>query len=456
MNRRTFLLTTAAGAAGRAVNGQQPGQPNFVIIYTDDQGIGDLGCYGARDVRTPNLDRLAETGARFTDWYTNSPVCSPSRASLLTGKYPQRAGIPEVLSSEASFSTRGLRQGETTLQGELKKLGYRTAVIGKWHLGSAAHSRPLAQGFDEFFGFYSGWIDGHSHRYYRQNTSESQIFHDLWHNEEEVWEDPEYHTDLFSTKAREFLLRQSGSAPFLLYLAYGAPHYPMIAPRKYTDRFPASMDRDRRMHAAMLSAIDDGVGEVMSALREKGLDRNTVVFFQSDNGATQEIRADHRARPYRGGSNAPFRGFKAGLFEGGIRMPALMRWPGRIPAGTVVREMGAAMDVFPTFLRWADPNRSEIADIDGRDVGAMVARGSRSPHDAVFWSYLKQRAVRRGDWKLIVNPPSVPGDEVKDVVWLSNLKDDFREKQNQAANNPSVTKDLQARLAAWEKAAFRG
>jgi arylsulfatase A-like enzyme len=451
MPTRRAFLSALSGALAAPLVAQAARRPNFLIIYTDDQGIGDVGCYGAKDVKTPHMDRLAARGVRFTDWYSNSPVCSPSRAALLTGKYPQRVGIPVVLNSSATFDTPGLRAGEVTLARELQKLSYRTAAIGKWHLGSVPHSRPRAQGFDDFFGFYSGWIDGFSHRYYVQtNPRVQQIYHDLWHNDTEVWEDPNYHTEVFARRAVEFLGSQTPGNPFFLYVAFGAPHYPMIAPRKYLERFPATMDRDRRMHAASVAAVDDGIGAILDALRARGLDRDTVIFFQSDNGATEETRADHRGRPYRGGSNAPFRGFKAGLFEGGIRMPASLSWPGRIPAGKTGSEVGLAMDIFPTFLRWADPQARVPDDLDGRDAGAMVASGAPSPHDDVFWSYQNQTAIRRGAWKLIVNPPSVPGDEVKDPVWLSNLKDDPYEKRNWLSEQTQVAQELRRRLDAWK------
>lgn len=447
MNRRGFLSTLAGAAVAAPQRAAQ--RPNFVIIYTDDQGIGDLGCYGATDVKTPHLDALAARGARLTDWYSNSPVCSPSRAALLTGKYPQRVGIPVVLTSNASFAVPGLPAGETTLPGALQKSGYRTAAIGKWHVGSAAHSRPLAQGFQDFFGFYSGWIDGFSHRYYTQSGGMQQIFHDLWHNEEEVFADPEYHTELFARQAADQIQRQPKQHPFLLYVAFGAPHYPMIAPRRYTDRFAASMDRDRRMHAAMIAAVDDGVGRIMDALRASGLQDNTVVFFQSDNGATIETRADHAGRPYHGGSNRPFRGYKAGLFEGGIRMPALMSWPGHIRAGSVVSGVGAAMDILPTFLHWAGAAQATPSGIDGRNVAAMFEGGAPSPHDTVFWSYLNQLAARRGRWKLILNPPSFPGEPVSEKLWLSDLETDPSESRNHAAQQTEIVRDLKAALEAW-------
>jgi arylsulfatase A-like enzyme len=428
-------------------------RPNFVVIYTDDQGIGDMGCYGAADVRTPYMDRLAASGVRFTDWYSNSPVCSPSRASVLTGRYPQKAGIPDVLTSRATFDVPGLRRGETTLPGELRRLGYRSACVGKWHLGSAPQSRPLAQGFDEFFGFYSGWIDGFSHRYYTSGASGDKgagasIFHDLWRGEQEIWEDPAYHTEILTGEAKAFIARQT--QPFCLYLAYGGPHFPMIAPGRYLERFPQSMDRDRRMHAAMLAAIDDGVGEILDLLRSRGIEENTAVFFQSDNGATRETRADHRGRPYQGGSNAHFRGYKGGLFEGGIRMPALLSWPGRLPRGKTISEVGMAMDILPTFLSWANPNGKPPAHVDGRDLTPMVVRGKNSPHPMVFWDYAGQSAVRRGDWKLMLNPKTGLGEPPLAPVWLSNLGEDPAETRNWVEGNTEVVRELRTRLLEWK------
>ncbi len=447
MNRRQFLNLTAAGTAGCLMNAQQ-NQPNFLIIYADDLGIGDLGCYGAKDVKTPNIDRLAASGARFTDWYTNSPVCSPSRAALLTGKYPQKAGIPKVLPSVAAFDVPGLKKGEVTLPAELKKRGYRTGHIGKWHLGSAEHSRPLAQGYDEFFGFYSGWTDYYSHRYYRQGGAVQDIFHDLWRNEQEEFRDGEYQAELFASEAVSFITKQS-SQPFFLTLAFGSVHYPMMAPEKYLSRFPKTMDRERRMHAAVTAAMDDAVGEVIDALSQLGKLDNTVIFFQSDNGATQEIRAHSKALPYRGGSNAPYRGFKAGLFEGGIRMPALMSWRNHIPANQKVSGVGGAMDILPTFLTWAGVPAADIPAVDGKSVDQMIQKNAASPHQEFYWAYLQQRALREGNWKLILKPASVPGDEVETDLWLSNLVEDPSEKTNYASREPARVASMREKIRKW-------
>lgn len=448
MTRRHFLHLAACASAGSLYPAQDR-PPNFLILYADDLGIGDVGCYGAKDVATPHIDRLASMGTRFTDWYSNSPVCSPSRASLLTGKYPQRAGVPEVLASTSQFDTPGLRRGETTLPGELRQRGYTTAHIGKWHLGSAPESRPTAQGYDEFFGFYSGWCDYYSHRYYRQGNARQEIFHDLWRNEREEFRDGEYHTEMFAAEAASFLSRQQSGKPFFLTVAFGAVHYPMMVPEKYLNRFPQSMDRERRMHAAVTAALDDAVGLILKTLEHHQLIENTVIFFQSDNGATQEIRAHSRALPYRGGSNAPYRGFKAGLFEGGIRMPAILSWKDRIPAKRSVSGIGGTMDIFPTFLNWAGVPAQKLPRVDGKNIASMVERGASSPHDAFFWAYQKQRAVREGSWKLILNPPSVPGDVVGTDVWLSNLAEDPGERINFAPREPGRVARLQGRIAEW-------
>ncbi len=443
MYRRQFLSALAAAPLAA----QRPSaKPNFIVIYTDDQGIGDLACYGSPEMKTPNLDRMAASGIRFTDWHTNSPVCSPSRASLLTGKYPQNAGIPQILTSKPDFNVSGLRQGEATLPGELKKLGYRTAAVGKWHLGSAAHSTPLAQGFDRHFGFYSGWIDYYSHRYY--TLGGTPVFHDLWRDGKEVFEEPVYQTELLTREANAFLDRQRpGADPFFLYLAYGAPHYPMMAPEKYLSRFPASMDRDRREHAAMVAAVDEGVGVILDTLKARGLDNDTVVFFQADNGATREERADHRGRPYRGGSNGSFRGYKGSLWEGGIRVPGLLRWPSRIQPGQVKDGLGVTMDVMPTFLKWA--GGTAPAGVDGADMSPWLFDGGAPPHDYVQWQYEGLKAVRRGSWKLMENWRDGLGTPTEQGRRLSNLAEDPREERNWADRNPQLVLELEKLLPKW-------
>lgn len=447
-SRRDFLKHLPLAAA--AAQAPSSRKPNFIVIVTDDQGIGDVGCYGHPEVRTPNLDRLAESGIRFTQWYSNAPICSASRAAILTGKYPDRTGVKGALPSEPDWSVPGLRAGERTLPSLLREQGYRTAGFGKWHLGSAPQSRPMAQGFDEYFGWYSGWLDAYSHRYYQLGAPPGKIFHDLWRNGTEVFEEPAYMTELLGREAEAFLSRQTPANPFLLYLAFGAPHYSMMAPKKYLDRFPASMDRDRRMHLAMVSAVDDVVGSLLDQLKAQGLENETVIWFQSDNGATREARASSDGKPYRGGSNAPYRAWKQGLFDGGMHVPALLRVPGVSVPGMVWNRPMMSMDLLPTFLTLANPRVSPPKDLDGRNI-FLILRGEAPGHEDLFWSFTNERAIRSGEWKLIINPPSYPGDEIPDKVWLSNLEADPGETKNLAAGETARVEQLTRKIRAWER-----
>jgi arylsulfatase A-like enzyme len=447
--RRDFLklLPLAATAAAQTTPARKP---NFLVIVTDDQGIGDVGCYGHPEVRTPNLDRLAASGVRFTQWYSNAPICSASRAAIMTGQYPDRAGVKGALPSDPAWNVPGLRAGEITFPRLLNQRGYRTAAFGKWHLGSAPESRPMAQGFDDFFGWYSGWLDAYSHRYYQLGGPPGKIFHDLWRNETEVFEEPAYMTELLGREAQSFLARQKKEQPFLLYLAFGAPHYSMMAPRKYLDRFPATMERDRRMHLAMVAAVDDVVGGLLDQLKQQGMEQDTVIWFQSDNGATREERASSYGKPYNGGSNAPYRAWKQGLFDGGMHVPGILRAPGVTRAGQVWDRPMISMDLLPTFLAMADPAAKPPDHIDGQSI-LPVLKGTTQPHAFLFWSFNNQRAVRFGDWKLILNPPSYPGDELTDKIWLSNLEADPGEKTNLSAKEPARVQQLTEKIRAWEK-----
>lgn len=428
-------------------------RPNVIVILTDDQGYGDLGCYGAADAKTPHFDRMAAEGIRFTDWHANSPVCSPSRASVMTGKYPQRTGIPQVLNSKPTFDVAGLKRGEVSLARELQKAGYKTAAVGKWHLGSTAESRPKSQGFDEFYGFYSGWVDYYSQRYYTlggnpgaSGPPPQNIFHDFWDNEKEIFPEPQHQTGLLGRRAVEFVRRQRAGQPFFLYLTFGAPHYPMMAPAHCVARFPESMDRDRRLHLAMVADIDDQVGALRAELKKKGFANNTIVFFQSDNGATEETRADHAGRPYRGGSNGVFRGFKGTLFEGGHRVPAMVSWPGELAARTE-SGTGMGMDILPTMLGLA--GLAIPSGVDGADLSAAWRGKGKWPERALHWEYDKQRAVRKGPWKLTMNPrPSLLGPN-ENLTWLANLEEDPGEKRNLAGERPEVLAELRQQAEAW-------
>jgi len=427
------------------------GQPNFIVFLTDDQGYGDLSCMGATDFRTPHLDRLAASGARFTDWYSNSPVCSPSRGSLMTGRYPGNAGVRAILGGHRTAA--GLLPEVPTIATSLKSLGYRTAMFGKWHLGLAEGCRPENHGFDEWFGFMAWCIDYYSHIFYWGMGGGLDPVHDLWEGAGEVWRNGEYFTDLVTRRAVEFVRHAArDERPFFLYVPYNAPHYPMHAPKKYLDRFP-DLAPDRRIMAAMLSGVDDGVGAVMAECERQGIAEDTCVFFTSDNGPSRETRnwLDGRKDYYYGGTAGSLKGHKFSLYDGGIRMPAIMSCPGRIPPRQVISEPAATMDVFPTLLKLAGGDPSEY-ELDGLDVMPMAADGAPSPHEEIFWEMNDQTAVRRGKWKLVINGQLVEGAPPEDDLHLADLETDVGERHNLKDERPDLAEELRNAAEVWRAA----
>ena len=426
-------------------------QPNLIIFLTDDQGYGDLSCMGATDFKTPHLDRMAAEGARFTDWYSNSPVCSPSRAALLTGRYPCHAGVRSILSGHRTAT--GLPPAVPTLATALKAHGYYTAMSGKWHLGLAEGSRPEHHGFDDWFGFMAGCIDFFSHIFYwglgQRGIDQT---HDLWENGEEIYRNGEYFTELITEYAIRYIRKSVElGKPFFLYVPYNAPHYPMHAPQKYVDRFP-NLPWDRQIMAAMLSAVDDSVGEIFAELERLGLADNTFSYFQSDNGPSRETRnwLDGTQDPYYGGTAGKLKGHKFSLYEGGIRSPGIMNWPQQIPAGQVINEVGAAMDVFPTFLAAAGGNPAEY-ELDGRDILPTVTNGEPTPQRDIYWEMGKQTAVRRGNWKLVLNGQLVEGAPPEDDVHLADIETDMGETENLKDAHPELTAELINAAQTWRE-----
>ena len=384
LTRRNFLALGPAISLAQQ-NSAPAARTNFIIFMADDLGYADLGCQGATDLKTPHIDGLAGSGVRFTNWYSCGASCIAARVGLLTGRYPQRTNYPS--------SGWRLPPAERTIASVLKPLGYATGITGKWHLGATPDSVPNAHGFDYFFGFHDGCIDFYSHRFYWGEPRRAN-FHDLWRNRTEVFEDGRYMTELITREALQFI-KENRAKPFFLYVPYNAVHYPMHAPAKYLERF-ASLEPERRMYAAMLAAVDDSIGEILSLVRSSGLRERTMIFFTSDNGATRERRAGLNQQPATAGSNLPFRGAKFSLFDGGIHVPAIMNWPGTIPAGHVVREVGAHLDLLPTICRVAGTPAPGDRAIDGRDLWPMITERAKSPHEALFWATGGQLAVRRG------------------------------------------------------------
>ena len=414
-------------------------KPNVIVIMTDDQGYGDLGCMGSKDLKTPNIDLLAENGVRFTSMYSASPVCSPSRASLLTGRYPCRAGVRAILAGHRRAS--GLTPKVPTIATALRKEGYATGICGKWHLGLKEECRPNSNGFDEFSGFLAGCLDYYSHIfYYGMSDGGVNPTHDLWENENEVYANGEYLTERITRKSVDFISRHKDE-PFFLYVAYNAPHYPMHAPEKYLDRFP-DLPWDRRIMAAMISAVDDGVGEIRQALDSLGLTENTIIYFQSDNGPSRESRnfLDGTEDPYYGGTAGIFTGHKFSLFEGGTRIPALISWGDKIPH-KVNDAPHIATDIFPTVLEACGGNVSDY-DVDGISILSELTGGEECLHDYLFWEMEDQTAVRKGDYKLVLNGRVVESEKPRAEVFLSDLSKDPGEKNNLADELPDICREL--------------
>jgi arylsulfatase A-like enzyme len=446
ISRRDLIAGTAA-AAGEQLRPQQPQgrRPNVVIILMDDLGYHDLGCQGAADVRTPNLDALAASGAIFSNWYSNAPLCAPARAALMTGRYPARAGVP--------VNGLSLPPSERTIASLLRDAGYATALTGKWHLGSTPGTGPNAHGFEYFYGFHEGCVDYYSHRYYWGEPRRVN-FHDLWRNREEVFDDGRYLTERITEEAVQFIEGVTAKLLFL-YCAFSAPHYPMHAPRSYIELFPG-LERERQTYAAMISAADDGVGEILRALDRTGKRENTFIFFAGDNGATREIRAGLDQRPATAGSNAPYRGFKYSLFDGGTHVPAAMCWPVVIPAKQTVHEAGMTMDILPTVCQAAGVPVPADRVIDGKNILPVASARAMSPHDAMYWSYGEQLAVRRGKWKLVLKGMDYDGtpDGEKpprgdDATFLSNLEEDPGERRNLRHAHPGIADELTSAAHRW-------
>jgi len=413
-------------------------RPNVVLIYTDDQGSFDLNCYGSEDLYTPHLDRLASQGVRFTQMYAPSAICSASRAGLLTGRFPARAGVPANVSSMQGRP--GMPTEQITIAEMLRDAGYATGHVGKWHLGYTPATMPGGQGFESTFGHMGGCIDNYSHFFYWNGPNR----HDLWQNGTRIYRDGEFFPDLMVEQGERFI-RQNQQRPFFLYWAINAPHYPMQGTAKWRERY-RDLPSPRRQYAEFVSTVDEKVGQLLSILEELELTDNTLVIFQSDHGHSTEERAF-----WGGGNPGPYRGAKACLFEGGIRIPAIASLPGTIPAGEVRDQLATGCDWFPTILQLCNVASPEHP-IDGKSlVGVLKSAEQPSPHDHFFWllggGKNAQWAVRKGEWKLLGNATD-KSDRRKskpvDKLFLANLHDDIGEQHNVAGEHPEIVQSLQA------------
>ena len=433
-----FALISAS--APNATGQTRP--PNIVIIVADDMGYGDIGIHGSRDIPTPNIDALAAGGTRFTNAYVSGPYCSPTRAGLMTGKYPQRFGHEFNLGVGPADSANGLPVSERTMADRLKAVGYRTALFGKWHLGSSERFHPMSRGFDEFFGFLGG-----QHSYLEPMADGPNPLLD---GRKPVQETP-YLTDALADRAVDFI-RRNESRPFFLYLAFNAVHTPMHATDKYLARFGNIADEQRRTYAAMLSAMDDGIGKTMAALRAANLEGNTLIFFFSDNGGPTMP-----GTTINGSRNTPLRGSKRQTWEGGIRVPFIIRWKGHLPEGKTDARPIIQLDVLPTVMMAAGVTPQRDWQLDGVNLlPFLTGSATGSPHETLYWRLGDNMAIRMGDWKLVKTHEGALGGDPGVLSDLSgaelvNLADDISESRNLAASNPAKVRELSEAWQRWNR-----
>lgn len=394
--------------------------PNVVIFYADDLGWGDLGCQGNPEIPTPHIDSIAANGVRCTQGYVAATYCSPSRAGLLTGRYPTRFGHE----TNADHDSSGFGS-QTTLAMRLKECGYATTCIGKWHLGSSPERLPTVRGFDEFYGTRGNTA------YYHPNTFiDSRKSPDIMM----IKDDNFYTTDAYGARAVEWI-KAHADGPWFLYLPFNAQHIPLQAPQRYLDRFPGIADEKRRTFAAMLSAMDDAVGRVLATVREAGAEENTLVFFISDNGGPTRANTS---------TNGPLRGFKATTYEGGPRVPFLVQWKGRIPPGQTYDLPVMNLDVVPTVMAAAGKPVGVEEKLDGVDIVPFLSGATHGrPHEQLYWRFGDQWAVRDGDWKLVVAEGGSGQPELYDLAT------DIGERSDLATSQPDRVAALRKLYDAW-------
>jgi arylsulfatase A-like enzyme len=442
MGRRQFLLgggsLVAAGAAAGIVTAanstvaqaQEARQPNIVYIVADDMGWKDVGFHGS-DIKTPNLDKLAETGAPLEQFYV-LPMCTPTRAALMTGRYPLRYGLQTgVIPAAGQYS---LPLDEYLLPQVLKDAGYKTAMSGKWHLGHAkTEFWPRQRGFDSFYGATVGEIDHFTHSSHGVKD---------WYRNNKPIKEKGFDNSLFGAEAVRVIDKHDQKAPLFLYLAFTAPHTPFQAPQEYIDRFKSIADENRRKYAAMISVMDDEIGNVVAALEKRGMRENTLIVFHSDNGGVLSslFAGDSKVGGKLPADNGPYRDGKGTLFEGGTRAAALINWPGKIKPGANDSMMHVT-DLYPTLAGLAGAKLGKNKPLDGVDVWPTISEGKPSPRSEIVYNIDPLAgAVRQGDWKLVWKAALPP------MVSLFDLAKDKSEATNLADKNPDKVKELQARI----------
>jgi len=433
MKRRDFLKSVGMGVAAMILPGCSPmelagkkagkgKQPNIIVIISDDMGYADIGCHGCKDIKTPNIDSIAQNGIRFTNGYVSCPVCSPTRAGLATGRYQQRFGH-EYNTGPPPGGLRkhvGLPLTEITIADVLKSAGYVTGTVGKWHLGLSPHFHPFKRGYDEFFGFLHG-----NHSFIDSGLG---TFNPILRGMEPV-DEKEYLTDAFSREAVAFIERHHDE-PFFLYLAYNAVHTPMQAPQRYRNSFKHITNPKRRTYAGMLTAMDEGIGKVLAKLREFRLEEDTLLFFVNDNGGSSKAN---------GSRNNPLRAGKGTMFEGGIRVPFIVQWPRRLKRGLTYDHPVISLDILPTAAAVAKLPRDH--KMNGVNlIPYLTGKKKTAPHDTLFWRMGQNHAVRKGNWKLV---------KMGDKTALFDLTSDIGETRDLTAERPDVIKEIEKTYEQW-------
>lgn len=439
-----YFLVVALLAASSASLFSAAARPNILFILADDLGSHDVGWRGS-EIKTPNLDKLAFSGARLESFYVQ-PLCSPTRAALLTGRYPIRHGLQ--VGVVRPWATHGLPLEERTLAQALREAGYSTAIFGKWHLGhSAPEYLPTRRGFEFQYGHYNGALDYFTH--VRDGGFD-------WHRNDKTSRDEGYGTTLLADEAVRYIREHNAQKPFFVYVPFTAVHAPLQAPEKYKDLYDKNWPNNRRTYAGMITAMDEAVGRIMGAVEARGWRTNTLIVFSSDNGGPN---------PGRLTRNGPFRAGKGTLYEGGVRVSAFANWPGQIKSNTVVNAPLHIVDWYPTLLNLAGAKTEQKLPVDGRDMWKTITSGAPSPHDAILINATPQKgALRAGDWKLVVNgqvAESADGDDgdapptadkqntASPSSELFNLAKDPGEKENVAAKYPDKVRELRARYDAF-------
>jgi arylsulfatase A-like enzyme len=415
-----LVCSISLAAAALAADAKKP---NFIVFLADDEGYGELGCQGNKEIPTPHIDSIAAGGIRFTRGYVSGPYCSPTRAGLMTGRYQTRFGHEFNGGGGAGNETFGLPVTETTIANRLKDLGYATCAVGKWHLGGAPQFVATKRGFDEFFGTVAN-----TPFFNPPNFIDSRVS-----TEVKAINNPDFYTtDAYAERACDWLEKHK-DGPFFLYLPFNAQHAPLQATQKYLDRFPNIADEKRRTFAAMMSAKDDAVGRVLAKVKEIGQEENTLVWYLADNGGPTASTTSQ---------NGPLRGFKAQTWEGGVRVPFMVKWPGKIPAGKTYEAPVIQLDILPTCVAAAGGTVASDWKLDGVDLMPyLTGNKTERPHQTLYWRFGPQWAVHHGDFKLVKGAG-------QDTPGLYNLATDIGEKNDLAASDPAKVAELKG---IWDK-----